>query len=105
MELAPAGTLNDLIRSRKLNDNECSCIMRQILCGIAYIHKKDIIHRDIKPQNILMVSFKSLEDSVKITDFGLVTQGTYLPADTCGTPTYMAPEKLNNLGYGKVFYI
>lgn len=62
-----------------------------------YIHSKDLIHRDLKPQNI----FVSRDDKIKIGDFGLVTSVAFetLTEDR-GTKSYMAPEQSGDK-YGK----
>lgn len=87
-----------------LDDEECSCVMRQILQALAYIHQRDMIHRDLKPQNILLNSVENLEGSIKIADFGLGTQGICTSADNCGTLIFMAPEQLALSYYGKVLF-
>lgn len=107
MELAKAGTLKAFIKYRKLKrgpikDAEASCLMRQILEGIAYIHRLNIVHRDMKPQNVLMRSFHQLEGTVKIADFGLGIQDSYASTEGCGTMIYMAPEQLTKSRYQKV---
>lgn len=102
MELVKAGTLHKLVKLHALDEQEASCIMRQILEGLEYIHELDMVHRDLKPQNILMNSFELLEGAVKIADFGLGTQSEYLLTDNCGTILYMAPEQLAKLSYHKV---
>eukprot|EP00826_Nyctotherus_ovalis_P058963 TRINITY_DN8157_c0_g1_i2.p1 TRINITY_DN8157_c0_g1~~TRINITY_DN8157_c0_g1_i2.p1 ORF type:complete len:168 (-),score=25.96 TRINITY_DN8157_c0_g1_i2:38-541(-) len=106
MEVVKTGTLKVFVKYREmkaapLTDEECSCIMRQILQGISYIHQLNIVHRDIKPQNILIRSFNNLEGAVKIADFGLGTQD-YASADNCGTLIYKAPEQFTNSLYHKV---
>jgi len=108
MELAKAGTLKSFLKYRKLKnmpltDKECSCIMRQILEGISHIHTLDIVHRDLKLQNILMRSFHKIEGSVKIADFGLGMQDAFSSSDNCGTMIYMAPEQLTKSVYRRVF--
>jgi len=72
-------------------------IFKQIFEAISYLHQKDISHRDIKLENILMNN----NYEVKIIDFGF---GLYNPSHKkidffCGTPKYIAPEILNGNGY------
>eukprot|EP00826_Nyctotherus_ovalis_P014245 TRINITY_DN1394_c0_g1_i9.p2 TRINITY_DN1394_c0_g1~~TRINITY_DN1394_c0_g1_i9.p2 ORF type:complete len:150 (-),score=50.61 TRINITY_DN1394_c0_g1_i9:904-1353(-) len=94
MELVDAGTLCTLLDSRTLTEDDSVCIMRQVLEGIHYVHSKGMIHRDLKPQNILVTSLEQLEGAVKIADFGLGVQDTSSFVGHCGTLLYMAPEQL-----------
>ena len=72
MEQIKGGSLENHIGSFQIGKNECITIMYQLIDAIKYMHASGIVHRDIKPDNILIV--KDVDDSVlriKITDFGL----------------------------------
>ncbi|RNF25960.1 putative protein kinase [Trypanosoma conorhini] len=91
MEFASGGSLyNMLKRFTKFNVDRAKQYLRDVLKGLAYLHRKDIVHRDIKPQNVLV-----LETGLcKLSDFGrsqrlLKTSNTSQPE---GTAPYMAPE-------------
>ncbi|CAD8119266.1 unnamed protein product [Paramecium sonneborni] len=77
----------------QLHQTEIQSIMRQILLAIIYIHEQGLLHRDIKPDNIMID--KNL--NIKLIDFGLATkQGSPLCIQKCGTPGYIAPEIINS---------
>jgi len=70
-----------------------SCVVE----GFAYMHSKNIIYRDLKPENLVLTDTGYL----KITDFGfakVVPDKTYT---LCGTPDYLAPEIVTGQGHGK----
>ena len=76
--------------------------MKQILMGMAYVHKQGISHRDLKPENILMVD-DSDDTDLKIVDFGLskIIGPNETSLDPFGTLNYAAPEVLLQKPYGK----
>ena len=92
------GDLLSFIRKRnKLNETSAKIIFKQIIEGLKYIHKKKIIHRDIKLDNILI----DLTNTIKICDFGVsrkIEKGNLI-YERCGTPAYIAPEIYAKIGY------
>ena len=68
MELCPGGDLLNYVRKRrKLNETLAKYLFKQIIEGIGYIHSKNILHRDIKLENILLDD----KGHIKIADFGV----------------------------------
>lgn len=99
MELIDHGSLDDLMESQgRLPEHQVLDIGIQIARGLRAAHRKALIHRDVKPANILFVD----EQAVKIGDFGLAAFATqdpqYAKNDRViwGTPPYVAPERLRN---------
>ena len=97
MEYINCGNLFSFVKKRrKLNEKTAKFLFRQIIQGIKYIHSKNIVHRDIKLENILI----DLNNNIKICDFGISkifpdnSSNKMLLFDKCGTPMYMAPEIL-----------
>ena len=92
-----ASTLRDLIDSKPLDVDHAIRIMQQCLSALQYAHEKSIIHRDIKPGNILM----DAEGNAHLADFGIAsTRGGNIgdatltvSGSTLGTARYMAPEQ------------
>ncbi|MCJ1306415.1 hypothetical protein MMC25_000057 [Agyrium rufum] len=101
LELAPEGELfNWIVMKQKLTEEETRTIFVQLFQGIKYLHERNVVHRDIKPENILMVD-KNL--SIKIADFGLakIIGEESFTSTLCGTPSYVAPEILENSKHRK----
>lgn len=97
MELMEGDNLYKTIKSTvKLSEQQIYKIFSQILKGLLFLHLNGIMHRDIKPDNI-MYSNRDNNSHLKILDFSLANE--YLPGqnfkDSCGTPGFMAPEILN----------
>jgi serine/threonine protein kinase len=108
--LCEAGELSKWIKKRRsVNENHSRIIMKQIVDAIAYLHKQDIVHRDLKLENILLKEYDEEENlfCIRITDFGLSTQRETSGTDSmfddfCGTPMYMAPEIIENYPYSQL---
>jgi len=74
-----------------LPESTAKLIFKQLLLGLQYIHSKNVIHRDLKLENILL----NRKGLVKICDFGvskLLEDPEDKTTECCGTPAYMAPE-------------
>ena len=98
MENIAGGDLLTFVKKRtKLNEKMSKCIFKQLLLAIKYIHSKNIVHRDIKLDNVLI----DLNNTIKLCDFGVgkMIQDKEILLDQCGTPAYIAPEILANKGY------
>uniref|UniRef100_A0A8C3MWZ5 Uncharacterized protein n=1 Tax=Geospiza parvula TaxID=87175 RepID=A0A8C3MWZ5_GEOPR len=100
MEFCEQGTLEDWIikttKDRKYHEMAQNNFL-QIVKGVECIHSEDLIHRDLKPQNI----FISHDNKIKIGDFGLVTSVAFETlTENRGTRSYMAPEQ-TGARYGK----
>ena len=94
MEYINGGNLFSFLKKRrKVSEKTAKFLFKQIILGIKYMHKQNIVHRDIKLENILI----DLNNNIKICDFGIgrvLSSPGQLLYDQCGTPMYIAPEIL-----------
>ncbi|XP_062091271.1 serine/threonine-protein kinase ATG1a [Humulus lupulus] len=101
LEYCDGGDLSGYInRHGRVSEAVARHFMRQLAAGLQVLQEKHLIHRDLKPQNLLLSTHESIP-LLKIGDFGfarsLMPQGL---ADTlCGSPLYMAPEIIKNQKY------
>lgn len=96
VQLLEGGQLYDKVKSKyKFKSNEVKRVMYSILSGLKEMHSKNIMHRDLKPQNIILKSQGSYECS--IADFGLAefSKASEYLFVRCGTPGFVAPEVIN----------
>jgi len=93
MELLPGRTLADLIAKGPLAIDTAITLTIEVAAGMAFAHRRGLVHRDLKPQNILL----SEEGHAKIADFGLAQAGTgsqfTQPGTVWGTVQYISPEQ------------
>ncbi|GLC41306.1 Serine/threonine-protein kinase Nek3 [Pleodorina starrii] len=99
-EYCDAGDLYQLLRARKaaLSEPHLLDLFAQVLLAIQHVHSKNILHRDLKTQNIFLTS----GGSIRLGDFGISRplNGTMDLASTIiGTPYYMSPEVMSSMPY------
>lgn len=98
MEYLPYGNLLKRVSGNgTLTEDKVKVFIRNLLQTVNYLHSRDIVHRDLKLENILMTDENSMD--FKIIDFGLAYDGRSIQKRKCGSPGYVAPEMLRNEEY------
>ena len=97
MELVEGGTLRELLAERgPMPPHAVAAVLRPVLGGLAAAHRAGLVHRDVKPENVLI----SDEGEVKIVDFGLVRAvaeaGITSTSVILGTAGYLSPEQVKD---------
>ncbi|TXT11032.1 hypothetical protein VHUM_01783 [Vanrija humicola] len=93
LEFAGGGELFDyILANRYLKEKDASRLFAQLISGVDYLHQKNIVHRDLKLENLLLDKHRN----IIITDFGFANRfengESDLMATSCGSPCYAAPE-------------
>lgn len=114
MDFVEGGELFSLLRKSQVDDPLCvhdqlltsqqrfpnpvaKFYAAEVTLALEYLHSKDIIYRDLKPENLLL----DRHGHLKITDFGFAKKVPDITWTLCGTPDYLAPEVVSSKGYNK----
>ncbi|KAM6178636.1 striated muscle preferentially expressed protein kinase isoform 3-T3 [Rhynchocyon petersi] len=96
-ELCTEELLERMARKPTVCESEIRTYMRQVLEGICYLHQSQVLHLDVKPENLLIWDSAEGEEQVRICDFGNAQELTPGEPQYCqyGTPEFVAPEIVN----------
>jgi serine/threonine protein kinase len=95
MTYADRGTIPDLLKEGRVELERVVSLVAQAGDGLAVLHAKGVVHRDIKPQNLLLASDGLGRERVMVADLGVAKALIHASGltDVVGTPAYMAPEQ------------
>ena len=97
-EYVCGGELFSYLRNAgRFNSSTANFYASEIITAIEYLHSKNIVYRDLKPENLLL----DKEGHLKLTDFGFAKKLTDRTWTLCGTPEYLAPEIIQSKGHNK----
>jgi serine/threonine protein kinase len=101
LDYCPGGDLSKQLQIQtRFSEDKAKFYICEITLALGELHKKDIIFRDLKPDNIVI----DKEGHAMLTDFGLSREGVnekHIAKSFCGSIAYLAPEMLNRKGHGK----
>ncbi|CAG9329525.1 unnamed protein product [Blepharisma stoltei] len=101
LEYINGGTLLDRLSNyHKYSEKNAAEIISRLLKAVDYLHSLEIVHRDIKLENILMIS-ENNDIEFKLADFGLACEDDHELSKRCGSPGYTAPEIFSEKTYDK----
>jgi len=101
LNYCPGGDLSEYIeKEKKFSEDRAKIYLSEILLALEDLHKRDIIYRDLKPDNVVLDE----DGHALLTDFGLSKQGimdNFGAKSFCGSVAYLAPEMIKRSGHGK----
>eukprot|EP00873_Tetraselmis_striata_P028213 jgi/Tetstr1/448477/TSEL_035745.t1 len=93
-ELLQGGTVEQLLRKRRLSEGEAKIIAHALFSALAAIHREEVVHSDIKPGNLMFAEAGSLA-SLRVVDLGLAAlRSVYRSADVGALSAYSSPEQV-----------
>ena len=101
LDYCPGGDLSEQLQLQtRFSEEKAKFYLCEVILALGELHKKDIIFRDLKPDNVVI----DKEGHAMLTDFGLSREGVYdakIAKSFCGSIAYLAPEMLSRTGHGK----
>ena len=101
LDYCPGGDLGKVLcREKRFTEDRARIYLAEVLLALEDLHKRDIIFRDLKPDNVVL----DADGHALLTDFGLSKEGVLDNEGAksfCGSVAYLAPEMLKRIGHGK----